>query len=289
MNCSQCESTLLVEIFGTSNPIRCASCGTVSYPVTEAASQTSRFAWRSLWLGLASIILLFLTGIPAIWYGVRSLLQMRFVRTTKGDRKAAVVGVTLGVLFGVLWAGIVTILGAGVLLFMMMLEETKDSARIEQILSTIGSLEVPEEFVPDEAQVLMSQSQRVDWRDYSDTNIDDGRMRVIRATANTQIGDQQIIGPGIRFSLDRDIEIESANRTTETVSWVFAGRTRSIDKISNPVKNADFKVVRYIGKTEDDEFPENQVYVLAVSIRDDGEHSEEDIKKIFESFVPSDS
>jgi hypothetical protein len=214
---------------------------------------------------------------------------MRFVRTTKGDRKAAVVGVTLGVLFGVLWAGIVTILGAGVLLFMMMLEETKDSARIEQILSTIGSLEVPEEFVPDEAQVLMSQSQRVDWRDYSDTNIDDGRMRVIRATANTQIGDQQIIGPGIRFSLDRDIEIESANRTTETVSWVFAGRTRSIDKISNPVKNADFKVVRYIGKTEDDEFPENQVYVLAVSIRDDGEHSEEDIKKIFESFVPSDS
>ena len=122
MNCPQCQSTLLVEVFGTSNPIRCASCGEISMPPNQQASEVHRDSRRSLWLGVASIVLLFLTGIPAIWYGVRSLLKMRFVRSQRGDRKAATIGAVLGLIFGIFGLAFVSVAG-GIALILTLVQK----------------------------------------------------------------------------------------------------------------------------------------------------------------------
>jgi len=248
MNCSQCESELLVEIFGTSNPIRCASCGGISIPANEASTQAGRFAWRSLWLGIASIFLLFLTGLPAIWYGVRSLLQMRFVRSQKGDRKAAAAGITLGLLFGI-----------------------------------FGS----DDFQTDDARVMKNTFQRVEWRDGFTAEDANGRIRLIKAIPGTQIGDSQIFGPKLEFDIHRDIDVDNELGERESVSWPFAGKTRTIVKISEPVLKGDFRTVRYVGSTEEDK--SGRAYILAISVRENGKYSQDDVRQVFESFQPNDS
>ncbi len=285
MNCSKCETTLLIDVFGTSNPIRCSACGAVTIPPDKASTQVNRYAWRSFWLGLSSIVLLCFTGLPAIWYGVQSLLQMRFSRSQKSDRKAAVAGVTLGILFGIVGAGIVAVIAGVILIVTMSIEESNDPKRIQEILSTIGKIEVPEGFEFDDADLMKGQFTRVQWNDMGDTNIKDGRIRLLEAFPKTQVG-SQLHGPTVRFRFDSDIEIETDNRETESLSWKFAGKSRSITKFTEPVKNQDFNVVRYYGSTKDD--AGETVIALNVSIRDDSEHTEEDVKKIFESFQKSD-
>ncbi|QEG25134.1 DUF4190 domain-containing protein [Mariniblastus fucicola] len=284
MNCPNCQSYLLVEVFGNSNPIRCAACGNVSIPPNKAATQVNRFAWRSFWLGLSSIVLLFLTGIPAIWYGVRSLLQMRFARAQKSDRKAAVAGVALGVIFGIIGTGFVTIVGGVIILMMMMIEDTKDPARIEEILATIGSIDLPEDFEPVEANRLQNQFRRIDWRDGSSAEDALGRIRLVEAIRETQIGGVQISRPKVSFKLHPDIDVDHDSTATETLSWHFAGQERDVLRTTEPAKDGPFQVVRYFASTDDEE--EKETFVLVMSVRKDGKYSDEDVRKLFESFKP---
>lgn len=237
-------------------------------------------------MGLTSVVLLCFTGIPALWYGVKSLIQMRFSRSQKSDKKAAIAGVALGFLFGVLGTGIAMVVGGSILLFSIFVEETEDPKRIGEILTTIGTIDVPESFEFDEAELLKGQFRRVAWKDYSGGEINDGRIRLVRATPNTQIGDPQVYGPSIRLKLDGDIRIESGTGDRESLSWTFAGKSRSITKIVKSVEDENFNVVRYVGTTRADK--EAQAFALAVVVRDDGEYSEEDVRKIFESFKPAD-
>lgn len=130
--------------------------------------------------------------------------------------------------------------------------------------------------------VWKGQFERVEWNDYSDTKINDGRIHLVKAKPGTQIGESQISQPTVRFRIDGDIEVDSEGVEKETVSWMFAGKTRTIQKITEPIREHDFRVVRYIGTTKEDAEPE--VFLLAVGVIEGGEHSEEDIRKIFESF-----
>lgn len=285
MNCSQCQSTLLVEIFGTANPVRCASCGHVSIPVNEASTLVSRHARRSLWLGLVSIFLLFLTGIPAIWYGVSSLLQMRFVRSRKRDRQAAAAGVTLGVLFGVFWSGFVLSFGGVILFFMMINEDTFNPVRIAEIRSEIGSIEVPADFVALEANIMKGQFQRVNWQDGRMASDAEGRIRLVKAKFRSQIGSAHIFGPKLEFDIHQDIDVDASAGERETVLWQFAGKERKIVKVTEPALKGDLRLVRYVASTEEDK--EIDAYVLAVCVREDGKYSEQDVKEIFESFAPA--
>ena len=285
MNCNHCESVLLVEIFGTSSPIRCASCGSVAVPPNEASTKANRFAWRSFWLGLSSMILLCITGLPAIWYGVRSLMQMRFARSQKSDRKAAVAGVALGVVFGVLGTGLVTVIGGFVLFMALLSEHSNDPVRISQIQASIGTIDLPGDFQPHDGDLLRDHFRRVEWQDgfQSDTR---GRMRLVKATPGDPFADPQIYQPKMQFNLDSEIDVDSDASEEQSVSWTFAGKTRSITKISEPATEGDFQVVRYVGSTLNDS-AEGDVFVLAVCVREPGKYSEEDVQKIFESFVPA--
>ena len=284
MNCPRCESVMLVEVFGTLNPIRCASCGNVSSPPNKKATDVHRYAWRSLWLGFASILLLFLTGLPAIWYGVHSLLRMRFVRSQSKDRIAAVAGVALGVIFGIVGTATVGFFGGFIALFMMSMEETKDADRIDEILTTIGSIEVPADFQAIEANRFANQFSHVNWRDGSKAKEAMALMRLVAATPGTTLGGPHISSSTNQFRLYRDMAVDPDSRKIETLSWTVANEVQTVTKTTEAATDGDFNSVCYEMKTESDN--EQQVYVLLVCIREPGKYSEEDVKKIFESFKP---
>ncbi|MFT7630646.1 MAG: hypothetical protein ACI87E_001653 [Mariniblastus sp.] len=93
---------------------------------------TDRLAWRSFWLGISSILLLTLTGIPAIYFGVRSLLRMRFVRPKRGDQVAAVTGTLLGAFFGIFGGFIAVCATLVIMLRVWGNVETTDHLEVQQ-------------------------------------------------------------------------------------------------------------------------------------------------------------
>ena len=293
MNCPQCESILLTEVFQTSNAVRCAACGNVAILQGQSSTQANQYAWRSFWLGLTSIVLLGLTGIPAILYGVRSLLQMRFVRSQKNDRRAAVAGIALGVLFGFVGTAVVALVGGFALVFTLVIEETKEPERVLEILATIGSIEVPEGFHPVEARRFEGNFRRIDWRDGAKPESANGRIRLVKAVSEAQFGDMQIAKAKAEFDLHRDIEIEGSSRESETLSWKFANETRDVTRMTDVAVEGDFEVVHYFAtnkpnekQTENQKLEPREVIALAITIRKPGKYSEEDVKKVFESFEP---
>ena len=144
IQCDQCELPLMLD--GDSVLIRCASCGNIFRRDFARSRDTDRMAWRSLWLGLASIVLVFFTGIPAIYYGVRSLLRMRYRPAEKRDRTAAIAGVGLGSIFGLVIGPCVAMFGLIVLVGFMSAERTSDPIEIAAIMDEFCEMDYPEEF-----------------------------------------------------------------------------------------------------------------------------------------------
>ena len=280
MICPQCDSTLLTDVFKTQNPVRCATCGQVSLQQTDVSNQASKYASRSFWLGLTSIVLLFLTGIPAIWYGIRSLLQMRFGQSITKDRKRAVIGTSMGFLFGVIVSGPVVLIGISALSFILLWEETKEPERVQELLSMIGTIDVPVEFDDIEANAMAYQFQRISWRDGNRTDTASGRVRLLRAVKGSQMDSVQLAAM-TDMRLHRNIDLDWSSRKTESLKWYFEDKEQDIERTTMAVKAEDFKVVQYAIDTRQDE---SNYVALSACIRTPGKYSEEDIRKIFESF-----
>lgn len=100
-NCQICDSKLVTVGLNSGQQIRCANCKSLSWFGKVEKVATHNLAWRSFWLGISSILLLTITGIPAVYYGIRSLLRMRFVKPARSDRAAAIIGTLMGGLFGI--------------------------------------------------------------------------------------------------------------------------------------------------------------------------------------------
>ena len=105
--CPKCEATLIADGLAEGQQVRCVQCATLFRLGEEQKTSADRLAWRSFWLGLSSLVFLFLTGIPAIYYGIRSMLRMRFTKPRPKDQFAAVSGTMLGGCFGVIGGGMI--------------------------------------------------------------------------------------------------------------------------------------------------------------------------------------
>ena len=286
MNCPECNSVLLAELFPSAASIRCTSCSTIAPRMSATSAEANRFAWRSFWLGLSSIVLLFLTGIPAIWYGVRSLLEMRYVQSQKHDRKAAVAGVSLGVIFGILGSGLLAIIGGFALIISFAIVDTVDPQKIREISESIGSIEMPEGFEPSTAKAITDQFHRATWRDGTTAETANGRIRLMKVKYGNQIGRQQLGSPVINFSLHKKITDDDSSPESTTLTWTFAGVDHGVVKLRRKAKGEDFDTVRYTVVT-DESFSDKEKWALVGSFRHPGKYTEEDVRKIFESFVPS--
>jgi uncharacterized membrane protein HdeD (DUF308 family) len=63
-----------------------------------ADSRPGERARASFHLGMASFLLCVFTGVPAVWKGVRSLVEMRGDPDRRGERRLARAGIILGLL-----------------------------------------------------------------------------------------------------------------------------------------------------------------------------------------------
>jgi hypothetical protein len=71
---------------------------TMSLSASTAATPAARRARASFHLGLASFLLCVFTGVPAVWKGLRSLVELRGEPGRDRERRLAWAGVLLGVL-----------------------------------------------------------------------------------------------------------------------------------------------------------------------------------------------
>ena len=157
--CSHCNSTIFAEGLRPGQKIRCANCNAISTFGVAKKTPADRWAWRSLYLGIASFVLLFLTGIPAIYYGTRSLLRMRFIPSKPGDKTAAVSGIFLGGCVGVIFGGMAVAIGLVIAVVASTREEIKDQQLVLERCETIFEIQPPEFCKPTRATRLLNKDR----------------------------------------------------------------------------------------------------------------------------------
>ena len=145
--CQRCQTTLVADGILTGQRIRCANCSHQFRFGEEEKTSTDRLAWRSFWLGLSSLILLFFTGIPAIYFGVRSLLRMRFTQPRPRDRFAALAGTAMGGCFGLAGGFIVFFSAAVIAATLYTMERAKGPEDVRQLYGQIFQNEMPTDLV----------------------------------------------------------------------------------------------------------------------------------------------
>jgi hypothetical protein len=159
--CEKCQSELVTDFISSSQSsdvvIRCGNCGELMSPLQNSVA-VDKLAWRSLWLGLSALILLCFTGIPAMYFGVKSLLRARYTRTRPQDRRAAVAGTILGGLFGVFGSFCVFGLGGVILVTYLSNVNTSSMEQAKHILGGVANLNLPEEFVEGRASKVLGSN-----------------------------------------------------------------------------------------------------------------------------------
>ncbi|MEL7497900.1 MAG: hypothetical protein AAFN77_09840 [Planctomycetota bacterium] len=240
--CEGCQSALVTKGILAGQIIRCGRCGKISQMGTSEALATDRMAWRSLWLGISSIFLLFITGLPAVYYGVKSLLRMRFVRPKKSDRIAAITGTALGGCFGIFIGSFVAMVGLFVLIVTMDIKRSQNPAEIKEFLAKVCTISMPTELEGfDFDGILFNSNQSFEFGDakkYSDQTF---RIRILyqRSTIginrNTMIQQmREVYVSSSRMKIDKD--------GTEMLLWNIDDESVDVQKrifTLTPKKNAE--------------------------------------------------
>ncbi len=284
--CTHCASEMVLTKSEPNATIRCSKCGFLTAPLDKKSVEKDRGAWWSLWLGLSSIVLLFLTGIPAVYLGVRSLLRMRHYNPRPGDRRAAIAGTSLGSFFGIIIGSVVGFLLFVVVLTLTTLEQTKDPAEIKQILSNFATIETPDSLLAYRGRVILNSQQEVIFQDHqkqrdATIRLEIGYLKPMFGANTNQLRTSQI-------GLDFGVDLEPEGTADEKLKWRMCGedvtvtRTRLVEE--KPDTNGVIrKITRYYGMTTN----KSGTYGLVVLLREPNNSlSEEDVRKIFESLLP---
>lgn len=242
--CPSCNSVLITRTVTPGQSIRCGRCSQIIRFGTTEKVATDKLAWRSLWLGVASLVFLFFTGIPAVYYGIRSLLRMRFFRPKTSDRAAAVVGTTLGGCMGVFVGIPAAFTGLMIAIVVLTVTSSEIPAEIEEELAKHCNVSFPEDVEGVGFQSLMLGSQQT--FDFADAKKRDERkidIRIIRYNTTLAVNKMAII---LRAKTRGVPEGEMISQ--EVIEW-RAGR--------EPIE-VNKRVYRVKNKTSDDETPEKE-------------------------------
>ena len=166
MSCPDCDAVLMTRGLPAGHQIRCGRCGHRGRFGKQEKVNTHSLAWRSFWLGLSSCLLLFFTGLPAMYYGIRSLLRMRFVRPEPIDRVAAATGTALGGCFGLGVGGILVSLGLVIGLALWTMDRTEEPDQVQQRWSAHFDAPLPDSVQPRMAQTVFRSIHRFRFHDH---------------------------------------------------------------------------------------------------------------------------
>ncbi len=227
-NCQQCNTTLVGEGISQGQQVRCAHCSHLFRLGDQASTSADKFAWRSFWLGLVSIIFLFLTGLPAIYYGVKSLLRSRFIQARPIDKAAAVAGTAMGGCFGILGGFTALIAAALAAVVFFTVSTLKDPAEIEQRYSTIFSHELSENLVPSDSVSVFNAQFFFEFSDAAEFKNRTFRLRQSFARAPMQATKGQTMAQLSHFGIDRNLITKEIS--SEKLPWTFHGEEISVRK-----------------------------------------------------------
>ena len=140
--CSHCQADLYTESIAGGRSVRCAGCNGLNlYEGEKGSGNQNREAWFSLVLGLSSFFFSCLTGLPAIFFGIRALRKMRYLPTSGRAKVAAIIGIATGGLIGTLLMGsIILIVGAGFGISQT-IEKLENPAEATKLSKQLGSFE----------------------------------------------------------------------------------------------------------------------------------------------------
>lgn len=158
--CPNCNASIATGGIEPSAIVRCAGCGSQFSAAYEAISTKNRKATLSLVLGLVSVVGLFLTGIPAVILGIKSLADIKNRRTSVGRRRS-IGGIIAGGFFGFTCSAS----AIGLALIVPGMIPTDDPVEIAKIQKVIGQFEFPETLKPVSASTIIMGMRQVRYRD----------------------------------------------------------------------------------------------------------------------------
>ena len=295
IECENCNASLaLPNSSQPSSLLRCANCGTVFRTGAAENGSPDKLARRSMWFGIASLFLGCLAGIPAIYYSIRSFIQMKHTPTGGPDKFAAATGAILGG-FGTLFISMVLLIVAGIAaVAMLFTNESKDPKVVLAKLDHACSIEMPEQFETEQCVTVLNMLTLVRFVDDQDPEKRSARLAVVRFFAQTDMNREQFSERLRELDLDNPWEEDVFIESTETLDWNVNGKPTTVIKETIPGTGPDdqaFELIRYhvllknvqAGHRKED-------FGLSIAIRTPNETFDEAaIQKIFESFGPPDS
>lgn len=226
--CQYCNSTLVTNGLSPGQQIRCANClSLLTFGKIEKV-ETHRLAWRSFWLGLSSILLLFFTGLPAIYYGIRSLLRMRFVKPKSSDRAAAIAGTALGGCFGI-FVGFLAVCGLIIgLISYLTYQETDDVVEVVQKCSEYFEFEVPKSLMPVKATSILNNHATFEFADSKKATERNVRIQLRRDGASIQTNRDRVVQSLMRTRVNK--QKMGKPEPSEILKWEMDGEVVDVRK-----------------------------------------------------------
>ena len=156
IQCPECHTELVTTRMTSLQSIRCAACrATFILGAVGQQIRTSGKARASLVLGIASFCGLLFSGIPAVILGVLALRDIRRQPGTLRGRGYALTGILSGSVLGLGTSLFVVTATAFGIWLANSTERTKEAGRIQEIASTMGEFDVPQDIPPQSAMTFM--------------------------------------------------------------------------------------------------------------------------------------
>lgn len=249
-------------------------------------------------MGLSSILLLSITGIPALILGIRSLLQMRHEQPTRREKEAGVVGTLLGAIFGVLLGGCF-LGGGGMILFAMLnlpLERSRDADVIRQWMDQVVQIDLPDGLEPSSARKQLGTQTFFDFDNFSQRPPFPGqspskttRLFIIHF-AKSPTFSLQIMQNELGRTFDEEfIASRSSRGKVERLEWTICGTPTEVIHTSyaaqapagvSPDSPSQPKADRYIAIVTDDHAA---VGIKLFTTETNENMSTDEVRRIFES------
>jgi hypothetical protein len=227
--CQQCDATLIADGLPQGQQVRCVKCAHLFRLGEEKKTSADRLAWRSFWLGLSSLLCMFFTGIPAIYYGIRSLLRMRFIKPRPKDRFAAVSGTLMGGCFGMSGA-VIACFAAIIAITLTTVDKPGTPEERALHYSQVFENDMPPELQLDETVSLLNSQHFFDFVDHEEPEQRTTHVHLLHHNANFQTWRSLVVvqlrGNRLRIPGHRLVE-----KSSELLNWKMFDQDIEVRKI----------------------------------------------------------
>ena len=256
-----------------------------------AAGSSLLFFIQQWWI-LGFFCLATVIGFPAVYLGLRALLNMKYKRTSSATKFAAIGGSLFGSVFGILIGGMISGFGLliGWIAFSTVILEGPEAclAPTREILQ----IDLPPEskIQPYRIRTSAMQISRIDFRNAEPVEESTVSMKVLRFPKWVTTNRQQFVGMLEDEIFDRFPRAELSARAKESLEWQMVGRTEKINRIlwnwtaASEDRGKKTEVYQYWSFFD---VGESSFGLVLIHQPANSNLAEDDVRNIFESFRPA--